>query len=285
MSQAANRRTPQARTGKNVFMTDLAKRLSAALPVFYKPILGLITLLIIGIATTAAFAQESGSATAGAQCTNWDFRRPVFITEQYPITLKLEQNGRVLSGTATTSILLTPSIFQKSEWHNLTGRVEGTIDDSFSVQIFWEKSTTPRVYTGKIQPSGRIQDEAYNKKDPNQRPKWSILLRKCPPPPPPTPPYIIAGKPVIPTPSHPFGIVVLAWDGGPDNSDAEVLMSIDNGAVIPAFSMEQPAQSPVWKQAKMASIPLQLQRGHYYKFILKNAAGKTLSTAAFVVPQ
>jgi hypothetical protein len=103
-----------------------------------------------------------------------------------------------------------------------------------------------------------------------------------PAPPPPTPPFIIAGQPIIPTPAHPFGIVVIAWDGGPDHPNVEVVMSIDNGVEIPAFSMEQSAQSPVWKQPKMASIPLQLQRHHHYRFILR-APGQALSSVDFVV--
>ena len=85
----------------------------------------------------------------------------------------------------------------------------------------------------------------------------------------------------MPTPNHPFGIVPLSWDGGPDHPNVEVWLSMDNGAEIPAFSTEHHPQSSVWKQPKN-SIPLHLQRNHHYKFVLKGA-GKTLSTAAFVV--
>ena len=104
-----------------------------------------------------------------------------------------------------------------------------------------------------------------------------------PPPPPPKPPFIIANQAIVPSPSHPFGIVPLLWDGGPNYPNVEIFLSIDNGPEIPAFSMEHPQQSPVWKQPK-ASIPLQLQRYHYYKFFLKSA-GQTLGASAGLVVQ
>jgi hypothetical protein len=118
---------------------------------------------------------------------------------------------------------------------------------------------------------------------------WSIVPNTPPPSgsattteaPPPTPPFISAGQPIIP-PYMPYGIVPLWWDGGPDHPNVEVWLSMDNGAEIPAFSMDLPPQADVWKQPKISIAP-QLQRYHYYKFVLK-AAGKTLSTAAFVVP-
>jgi hypothetical protein len=250
--------------------------------------------------------------SAPAQCSNWNASGPMKIWQRgqpYPIELTLQQKGVVVSGTA--------ALIVASEGRRIEGPVDGAIEgNSFSIQIFWNDHQTG-VYNAKILPSGRLDGEGWEKNTPKVHVTWhSDGFLKCPPPafssgglptflgtppprkpappplkssgkartdPSPPPPYIIAGQPIIPTPAHPFGIVVLAWDGGPDNSDAEVLMSIDNGAVIPAFSMEQAAQSPVWKQSKMASIPLQLQRGHYYKFILK-AAGHTLSSAAFVVP-
>ncbi len=104
-----------------------------------------------------------------------------------------------------------------------------------------------------------------------------------PPPAPPTPPYIVASEPIIPTPFHPFGIVGMSWDGGPNYPNVEVWLSMDNGVEIPAFSIEQTAQSPVWKQPKNG-VALQLLRKHQYRFVLR-AGGKTLaSSAAFVVP-
>jgi hypothetical protein len=74
----------------------------------------------------------------------------------------------------------------------------------------------------------------------------------------------------------------MGWDGGPDHPNVEVVMSIDNGVEIPAFSINFAQQSPLWKQPKVGG-EMTLQRYHHYKFVLKGA-GKTLSTVAFVVP-
>lgn len=241
--------------------------------------------------------------SARAQCsTKWlaSGHEAVSIMQRgqkYGMHLSLEQKGRVITGTAS---------HQTTNGVN-KGTVDGTLDrDSFRAQIFWTNGQTG-VYIGTVLPSGRLDGEGYEKASPNIRVTWhssgvlkcaprpfiSPTLNKFPgnakpatqkPAPPPTPPFIIAGQAIIPTPTHPFGIVYLGWDGGPDHPNVEVFVSMDNGAEIPAFSMDQPQQSLVWKQPKIAAIPLQLQRYHHYKFVLK-AAGKTLSTtAAFYVP-
>ena len=238
------------------------------------------------------------SISTQAQCTNWDASGPLefFQRGQSRVNrMTLEQKGRVITGTAG---------FVEAENNDpVFGAVDGTLDgDSFSIQIFWENGKTG-VYNAKVLPSGRLDGEAYEKSSPQSRTIWhSDGVLKCAPPPvipkpirssgkakpapqtpaPPPPPFITAGIAIIPTPTHPFGIVPLSWDGGPDHPNVEVWLSMDNGAEIPAFSMEQGPQSPVWKQPKI-SIALQLQRYHHYRFVLKDA-GKTLSTAAFVVP-
>lgn len=104
-----------------------------------------------------------------------------------------------------------------------------------------------------------------------------------PPPAPPKPPFIYAGQAIIPTPNHPFGIVPVSWDGGPDHPNVEVFVSIDNSPEIPAYSIGESQQSPVWKQPKISTV-LNLQRYHHYRFVLRSG-GKTLSSAAGLVVQ
>jgi hypothetical protein len=256
------------------------------------------TSLLCGLLFAAAFALLPISA--GAQCgTSWDASGTMGVRQRgirYGITFEMQQKGRVITGNAHGTVDNSDGGVD-----TLKGTIDGTIDgDNFSVQIFWTNGQTG-IYTAKILPSGRLDGEAYEKNSPSVRVPWnSNGVLKCPPPtapkpirstgkakpaptpPPPTPPFIIAGQVVIPTPNHPFGIASLGWDGGPDHPDVAVWLSIDNGAEVPAFSMEHPAQSPIWRQPK-ASIPLQLQRKHHYRFVLKGA-GKTLSTVAFVVP-
>jgi hypothetical protein len=103
-----------------------------------------------------------------------------------------------------------------------------------------------------------------------------------PPVPPPKPPFITAGQPIV-QPYSGLASVYLGWDGGPDHPNVQVWCSIDNGAEIPGFSINLPSGHPLFKQPKVPGAELKLQRGHYYKYVLKDG-GTTLSTVAFTVP-
>lgn len=109
-------------------------------------------------------------------------------------------------------------------------------------------------------------------------PKYTV-----PPPPAPKPPFITASQPIAIHPTAPLSSVSLWWDGGPDHPNVAVWLSMDNGVEIPAFSVDFAQQSPIWKQPK-AGGEMKLQRYHHYKYVLKDTAGKTLSTVSFVVP-
>ncbi len=97
---------------------------------------------------------------------------------------------------------------------------------------------------------------------------------------PPVPPFIIAGQPVINPPFAPFASVYFEWDSGPGHPNAEVWVSINNSAEIPAFTG---LQNGVFKLAKAGPGEVKLPRGRLYKFVLKDA-GTTLSTVSFFVP-
>lgn len=259
------------------------------------------TPLLCGLLFAAALALLPISA--GAQCSNWRANGYIKAWQKgqaLPLEFNLVHKGVVLSGTADLGII--------SEGKKIHGTVDGTIrGNTFSIQIFWNNWQIG-IYNAKILPSGRLDGEGWEKSSPNVRVTWySEGMLKCPPPPafgagglfgmpapkkapkpattpsapPPTPPFIIAGQPYLP-PYMPYGTVGISWDGGPDHPKAEVFLSMDNGAEVPAFSMDQPQQSPVWKQPK-AGLSMQLQRHHHYRFVLK-AEGKTLSTVIFVVP-
>src|SRR5438094_483069 len=94
------------------------------------------TPLLFGLLFAAVLALLPISA--GAQCsTGWDASGQWNILAQGEglITLKLEQNGQVLSGKATVRRVVITSVYPpKSELQDITARVDGTIDDSFSVQ-------------------------------------------------------------------------------------------------------------------------------------------------------
>ena len=260
------------------------------------------TPLLCGLLIAAVIALLPFSAAA--QCaTKWYAPANLKIMQRgqaLPIVLKIAQKGAVLSGTADLHMF--------SEGKKIHGTVDGAIQgNTFNIQIFWNNWQIG-VYEAKILPSGRLDGVGWEKNSPNVKVTfYSEEMLKCPPPPafgagglfgmpapkkapkpatkpsapPPTPPFIIAGQPYLP-PYMPYGIVGMSWDGGPDHPKAEVFLSMDNGAETPAFSIDQPQQSPLWKQPK-AGLSMHLQRYHHYRFVLK-AEGKTLSTAVFVVP-
>jgi hypothetical protein len=249
--------------------------------------------------------------SAAAQCsTGWDASGEWSMMQRgqkWPNHLVLQQKGRVLTGRAFYNYVTGDRKFLGvttvgGDPVSVDGTVDGTIDgNSFSIQIFWANRQIG-VYNGKVLASGKLDGEAWEKSSPQSRTIWhSTGVLKCPPPPvvpkpirssgkakpastpaPPTPPFISASQAIIPTPSHPLGIVFLGWDGGPDHPNVEVWLSMDNRAESPAFSTEHALGSPVWKLPK-TTLQLNLQRYHHYRFVLKSG-GKTLSTAAFVVP-
>ena len=258
-------------------------------------------------------------ASAGAQCTNWDASGKWDIVQRgqrYSNELELQQEGRVLTGTARYSYVTSDShplgvLTVGGDPVSVDGTVDGTIDgDRFNIQIFWSNDSTG-VYNGKVLPSGRLDGEGYEKSSPNIRVLWhSQGVLKCspagpkkpfkitssitPPRPPPIkssgkarpseppapklePPFITASQVIRLLPSVPAS-VYLTWDGGPDHPNAEVWVSVNNQPEIPASALH----GPVLKQPKIAGIELKLQGG-VYKYVLKDA-GKTLSTVVVVVP-
>src|SRR5689334_21607491 len=87
--------------------------------------------------------------SARAQCsTGWDVRgKHTFVQPgaQAYSRLELEQNGRVVTGTAIATLNRSDGGAQL-----ITGPVDGTIDgDRFSIQIFWNNKQTG-VYNATV---------------------------------------------------------------------------------------------------------------------------------------
>jgi hypothetical protein len=249
--------------------------------------------------------------SAHAQCSNWDasgvseFRQHDQVN---PILVKLEQKGRVLTGSAQFDAHGSKAFSSVK----VTGTVDGTIEgDRFSVQIFWPDGLTG-VYNAKVLPSGRLDGETYDKNHSNIRDTWSsggvlkclpigpskpfkitsqITLPPSPKPPPPTPirssgkmpksepappppppmkvPGIIAGQVIYISPYDPRGLVVLQWDAGPDHPYAEVWFKVNNGEEVRLLEKGKGAYQ------------VTVQRGWYYEYILTDD-GTTLATVTFV---
>ena len=257
--------------------------------------------VICGLLFAAAFALLP--ASAGAQCTNWDAGGKWWIIQPGlaldGITLRLEQKGRVLTGTAHTIV----SDGKKGGKYQ-DGTVDGTIDgDRFNVQIFWSNNDTG-VYDGKVLPSGRLDGEGYEKRSSNIRVPWhSYGVLKCaraaapskpfkitskitlpkttsppsgnktptiePPPPPMKVPGIIASQAVFPYVGALSGFAVLTWDSGPDHPYAEVWVKVNGGDAT--FVVEQ------GKGGRQVTV----ERGRAYLYILTDD-GKTLATVDVV---
>ena len=91
------------------------------------------------------------------------------------------------------------------------------------------------------------------------------------------PPAITASQPIL---QPAFVSVYLGWDGTPDHPNAEVWVSVNGQAEIPAATL----YGDVFKQPKIAAFELRLQRGSgVYKYVLKDR-GNTLASVVVPVP-
>jgi hypothetical protein len=104
-------------------------------------------------------------APVAAQCAQWDASGVWEIKQQglkYGIIVTLQQNGRVLTGSANISTNL----------HYGPVNADGAIDgNSLSLQIFWQDGSVG-VYNGKFLPSGRLDGTGYEKNTPNITHMW-----------------------------------------------------------------------------------------------------------------
>lgn len=221
---------------------------------------------------------------AGMQCTQWDVSGAWNIEVKsgprkgYVGNVSFRQSGRDISGKVTNGGLSTGTV------------TNGTSDgDTFGLYVLWDGNSADgsnaEVFVGKISADGIIEGTALLIGDRSQKATWSSdRAMKCVKsgPAPPKPPYITASQPIV-IANAPLASIYLGWDSGPYHPNVAVWLSMDNGAEIPAFSMDFAQQSPLWKQPKTGG-EMKLQRGHHYKYVLKDIAGRTLSTVGFVVP-
>lgn len=221
---------------------------------------------------------------AGMQCTQWDVSGAWNIEVKsgprkgYVGNVSFRQTGKDISGKVANGGLTTGTV--------TNGRSDG---DTFSVYFIWDgksaDGSNAEVFVGRISADGIIEGTALLIGDRSQNATWaSDRPMKCVKSGavPPKPPYITASQPIV-LPNSPLASVYLGWDGGLDNPNVEVWLSMDNGVELPAFSIDFAQQSPLWKQPK-AGGEMKLQRYRHYKYVLKDAAGNTLSSVGFVVP-
>lgn len=96
-------------------------------------------------------------------------------------------------------------------------------------------------------------------------------------------PYITGGY-VGGQPFLPLASIYLGWDFGPDHPNAKVMVSIDKGPQIPAFSIDFPPQHPIFKQPKISGVEMKVEKGRQYRYLLQDGA-YTLSLVDIYVPR
>jgi hypothetical protein len=243
------------------------------------------------------------ASSAEAQCKQWNVGHG-WRFKQGPtaVDVDLHQNGTVITGTAVHLLYvpLPDTVFGASHggFKNVSGTVDGTVeDDSFAVKIYWENNTIG-VYDGTIRPSGRIEGRGYEQATPRKKVNWySVSTMKCADAAPAAPPPLdSSGKVPAPTPkpikssgkakvsaatptikAFPIAVTIpegqshgrttLIWDGGPDHPDAEVWRKdgVDGEETL------------VVQQGK-GTLSVTVELGKNYQFLLKDA-GQQLAKA------
>ena len=134
-----------------------------------------------GFLFTFIFALSAPSVEA--ECQQWDVgHRWRFKQGPTPVDLDLQQNGTVVTGTATHDLKVDSSGHFKSSYLPVPvgGKVDGTVKgDRFAVHIYWDNNTVG-VYNGTIRPSGRIEGTGYEQRSPSTKVNWySVSTMKC----------------------------------------------------------------------------------------------------------
>jgi hypothetical protein len=162
-------------------------------------------------------------SSADGQCAQWD-ASGIWALQQSNgpfVTMKLRQNGKVLTGTASYEVPETQDtgIFERAAY-TATGSVDGTIaGNDFNVQIYWDQERNVGVYRGKVGPQGRLEGST-NLRGTSKKFTWfSTTTIKCADAPAPAAPKpaTSAGaplKPVPPKPVKPNNARPPNWDVG-----------------------------------------------------------------------
>lgn len=127
-------------------------------------------------------------SSAMAACAQWDMNGDWrFAQSNLPIhrspVFTLRQNGSDIQGNA----LFTVKYWSKGILHSsygfaeIAGSVRGVINgDTLELTVFWADDDSIGVYTGKIDPQGRMEGTTYDKRDPDSTATWiSERAAKC----------------------------------------------------------------------------------------------------------
>jgi hypothetical protein len=118
------------------------------------------------------------------------------------VTADLQQTDTGIQGSAHYTVDHDDGLFQGHNYYGVGGSVDGTLNgDSLDITIYWTNQTTG-VYTGRINPQGRITGSTYDALHPQTMANWhSDRTLKClsvagaaPAPAAPAKPTVVLGR-------------------------------------------------------------------------------------------
>ncbi|MDB6163899.1 MAG: hypothetical protein JWL98_1331 [Xanthomonadaceae bacterium] len=114
---------------------------------------------------------------AHAACDRWDVSgqwRAVQANDTSP-QFTLQQTTTGLQGTASYTYVHKSQcvlVACGDDYYTVNGSVDGTVDgDAFKVNAYWDNGTIG-VYTGTINPQGRIEGVTYDRQHPDTKASW-----------------------------------------------------------------------------------------------------------------
>jgi hypothetical protein len=132
------------------------------------------TRTLVGALALAGALAAPTLASAQTACAQWDLSQPwVAVQGDYRVEFHLNQRGTRFDGTAsyfqrgTTKswVLFIPTTaFGTTVSDRVTGKIDG---DAFELQTQWGG-----VYVGRIDATGRIDGDTYDKRDSTSSAKW-----------------------------------------------------------------------------------------------------------------
>jgi len=96
-------------------------------------------------------------------------------------------------------------------------------------------------------------------------------------------PYISSRVVLAHGPFSPFATMILVWDAGPKYPNVQVYVSVNKGPDIPAYSIEFPQVSPLWKAPKAGGEHKLPRASGHYRYLLKTG-GIVLAFTDVYVP-
>jgi hypothetical protein len=123
---------------------------------------------------TAAVLALALPGAALAACAQWDVNGPLDMVQSNGsvVNATLQRTSTGIQGDARYLVKRDDGAFNGYNVYAVGGSLDGTIDgESFDLTIYWTNQTTG-VYTGRINPQGRITGSTYDAQHPQTIANW-----------------------------------------------------------------------------------------------------------------